>query len=152
MKDNDFFAKIDYYLSEAYCESQKNNGIGFTSKQLLYKHGCVLVNNRGLIISRGYNRMSLNGDFKNLQDSINARLSFGGVCSVHAEVDCLSKLGFDQKLIKGNTLVIYGESKGRNVIKSRPCANCMRLLRVMRVKRIVYSNTKNTRVIENVEW
>lgn len=146
------FTKIDFLCNEAKKEAHKNNGVGFTSKQLLYKHGAILANDDGVIISRACNRMSLNGDFKEIEETLRVRMSYDGKCSVHAELDCFAKLAFDQKKIKGTTLVIYGESRGKNMIKSRPCANCMRLISLMRVKRIVYSVGKNQWAFEKVEF
>jgi len=121
------------------------------AQKMRYRHGAVLVSKSGKVISKGYNRYSLNRDFKNIEQKVRDKLSFDGKFSVHAEVDCFSKLNFNQKLIKGSTLFIYGESKCKNTVKSRPCPNCMKLIRFLRIRTVVYSHTRDTSVVERVE-
>ena len=87
---------IDVLYREAFNEAMK------APKNVKYFHGAILLSKDGKIISRGYNRYSLNKDLRNLEESLRTKLSFDGKCSVHAEVDCLQKLNFSQKAIKGN--------------------------------------------------
>lgn len=146
MKKKPNLELLDSLMEEARKESDKTN----TEKVLQVRLGAVLVSRSGKIISRGHNKLSLNNDLKNLARSLKTRLNFDGYCTVHAEMDCLSKLGFDQKAIKGSTLVLYGVSRAGNILKSRPCRRCIRLVQYMRIPYVVYSVPGGSKVVERI--
>lgn len=55
----------------------------------------------------------------------------------HSELDCLYKL--DRKQVKGSVLYVAGWSKGRNIVRSKPCVYCQRYLSQFKLKAIYYS-------------
>jgi deoxycytidylate deaminase len=119
------------------------------SNKMRFRHGCVLVKN-GKIISYGYNRYATSHEVKRVEKISGFKLSWNGIACVHAEIDAFAKLNFSQKAIRGSTLIVYGESRAGNVVKSRPCKCCMKAVQFLRVKSIIYSNTQKTRVMEKV--
>jgi len=98
-----------------------------------YKHAAILVKNHS-IVSSGFNFRSpissrdleVPWDIKYMEHS------------VHAEADCLLRLKLRQKKTAGGTIYVYGESRCGNIINSKPCKSCQRLIRMMRVYRVKY--------------
>lgn len=117
--------------------------------KLLYYHGAVLVKNNKIICS-GRNHHSFGHDVAVAEKISGRRLRYNGYGSVHAEVDCFKKIHFNTKITRGSTLFIFGMSKARNIVKSRPCESCIKICETLGVKRIIYSNTRNTRTIEDI--
>lgn len=122
--------------------------------RLKYFHGCVIVDKHGNVISSGGNKNSLPKDVLEIEKILGSSkvgsIRFDSIGRIHAEVEAFYNLNLDHRLIRGSTLVVYGESKAGTVVKSRPCANCMRLAEYFRVSRVIYSNTKNTITIEDL--
>lgn len=119
------------------------------SSSMRFRHGCVLIKG-GQIVSYGFNKMSLFKDARKIEKILKVRMLYDGKASVHAEIDCFSRLNFNQKLVRGSTLVVYGESKAGNVVKSRPCPMCMKAANHLGVKKIIYSHTKRTQMVEEL--
>jgi hypothetical protein len=91
-----------------------------------------------IILARGHNRYSLSADVKQIEILLGKTQTWDGISTVHAETHCLSELNLNQKLIKNGTLVIAGISRAGNLIKSRPCPNCMSILSILMVKDVVW--------------
>lgn len=109
---------------------------------------------REKIISTGNNQITINASVKLLESLTGSKLSFRKenttIGTLHAEMVCFEKLGFNQKKVRGSTLYVRGVSRSQNTLKSRPCEACLRLSSLLGVERIVYSNKGNEIVEEYV--
>lgn len=104
-----------------------------------YKHGCVVFDNKGNILGRGYN-------YKYFR----ARIKGRGVCSVHAEMNAINRV--DHKnvdLSKASLLVIRRSMGGVKLCSSRPCVHCTSLIIDCGIRSVYYSNDKG--IIERME-
>jgi deoxycytidylate deaminase len=116
---------------------------------LSFKHGAMLIKN-DKIIGYGTNHFGLNHQIKQVESILGVRLSFASKSSIHAEVHAFLNLNLDPKLIKGSTLVVYGESRAGNTVKSKPCRNCWRLAEFLGIKIVVYSNRDKSYTVEEI--
>lgn len=108
--------KHEYYIERAAALAQK-------SDMYSHRHGCVIVDKRGKIISEGFNY-----HFREM--------------SIHAEIDALSKI----KNKKMSEYVMYvvriGTDKMQNPLKySRPCENCSAAILKYGVGKVYYSTS-----------
>ena len=96
------------------------------------KHAAALVDNKGNIISTGYNYMIITNQFSN---RLNKK-----IYSIHAERDCLSKC--NKKKINGCDLVVIRYGCDRFLL-SQPCKDCERLINIYikkyKLKNVYYS-------------
>lgn len=91
-----------------------------------HRHGCVLVRD-GEIVAEGYNRHVM---------------YFHHMVTIHAEVDALSKLKYNRKIIQECDLYVVriGTNRMGNPLKySHPCADCSRAILKAGVRRVYYS-------------
>lgn len=107
-----------------------NNHVAMATKAALnatllkFKHGCVIYDKRGNIISVGNNKL---------------RKSKYGVYefTTHAEIDAIVKTLVDD-LRNYNLLVVrIGKTKMCN---SKPCVNCLKIINKVGIKNIYYSD------------
>ncbi|AOM63382.1 hypothetical protein [Heterosigma akashiwo virus 01] len=110
----------DVYLSSA-------AKLAFKSDNNKHKHGCIIINNKGHIISQGINRNYKNNPF----------------LTVHAEQDALLSID-KKKLKKYKCLFMYVvriKNTDINKLKlSKPCDSCQRkILKFPNIKYIYYS-------------
>lgn len=114
-------SKTDYrYISLACEEAIKSPA--------LYKHGCIAVVS-GKIIARGYNNYrtySKDGFIKN-------------TCTCHAEVDVLRKC-LKQNIYKKIKLYVTRISVDNQVLLSKPCNECYKIMKLFEIKNIIYSD------------
>jgi len=91
-----------------------------------YRHSAALVKG-GKLISVGYNR--------------NKAGCLGDPCykykGWHSELDAL--INVDPDLIDGAILYVGGWSKGKRIVKSKPCPFCQEFLSKYKLKAIYYS-------------
>lgn len=90
---------------------------------LLFQHGAVVIK-KGKIIASGRN-------YKN-----GCRMGNPNIFSVHAEVNAIESTKL--RGLRGATIVIYAESKGRQKT-SKPCPNCFHILQKLGFRKLVYS-------------
>ncbi len=96
-----------------------------------YKHASVLVKG-GKIIAVGIN--------KNKCGCLGDPLY--GLKGWHSELDVLFDL--DPERVRGATLYVAGWSKGKNVVRSKPCRYCQEFIKRFDLKEVYYSvNDKN---------
>jgi deoxycytidylate deaminase len=96
------------------------------------KHGAILTDRKGRILSVGTNHM---GTFLLEKEAL--RWLESRIYSVHAEVACI--LGARRKAVRGSTLYIYGETDKGTPTVSKPCPHCMSIARKAGVYRVIYS-------------
>lgn len=87
--------------------------------------GACIVNGKSIV--KGHNKQKTHPFFANPQVHLKV--------SLHAELDCLSKVGD----ISGATMYIYRETKDGKPGLSRPCEHCMSFLKKSGITRIFYS-------------
>ena len=93
------------------------------------KHGAVIVKSNR-VLSIGVNK------FRNHPDIIPESF-IKQVCSVHAEVDALKKIGYDAK---NATIYVARVNNQNKPMMSRPCNNCYTTIRESGIKNIVYTD------------
>lgn len=91
-----------------------------------YKHAALLVKG-GRVISIGINR--------NKSGCLGDPLY--GLKGWHSELDAL--LSVDPDMVCGATLYVAGISRGKNVIKSKPCRYCQEFINKYNLKDVYYS-------------
>lgn len=104
----------------------KNNIIN--KSELKCKHAAALVNNKGEIISTGYNYYIKTNQYSNNNKK--------KIYSIHAERDCLYKC--NPKKINGCDLYVIRHNNEKYLL-SQPCKNCENLIK----KYIKKYNLKN---------
>ncbi len=93
-----------------------------------HRHGAVVIKG-GSVMSTGWNKLKNNpsvleeGDIKEH-------------AGVHAEADCIKKLG---PLVKGSIIYIARINRGGEVRYSEPCKMCKRAISAAGIKKIVYT-------------
>lgn len=97
------------------------------SRAKYYKVGAILVKG-GKIISRGYNRNSA------MADRISKKFGVD-FWTLHAEMDALFSV--DAKNLQGMTLYVAGVSKAGNLVCSKPCKKCLKIIQKLGIK-VIY--------------
>jgi deoxycytidylate deaminase len=100
--------------------------VALKSQCINHRHGCVIVKDDE-IISEGYNHRQYHLYHK---------------MSVHAEVDALSKLKHNKKIMSTCDLYVVrigGDSMGNPLKYSRPCKDCEKAIKKSGIKRVYYS-------------
>ena len=92
------------------------------------KHGAVIVKSNR-VLSIGVNK------FRNHPDIIPEPF-IKQVCSVHAEVDALKKIGD----ARNATIYVARVNNQNKPMMSRPCNNCYSVIREAGIKNIVYTD------------
>lgn len=95
-----------------------------------HRHGCVIVKN-GEIISEGFN---------------NTEINMYHVNSIHAEVNCLSKLKRNPKVLQDCDMYVVRigtEKMGCPFKYSKPCPDCTKVILKSGIKRIYYSTSED---------
>ena len=93
-----------------------------------HRHGCVIVKN-GEIISEGFN---------------NTEMHMYHLNSIHAEVNCLSKLKRNPRMLQDCEMYVVriGTEKMGNPLKySKPCPDCTKVILKSGIKKIFYSTS-----------
>ena len=92
-----------------------------------HRHGCIIVNKSGEIVSEGYNYL------------------FTHMChkfSIHAEVCCLSKMKRNKKILSECEMYVVRigtDNMGRPLKYSKPCPDCTKAIIKSGIKKIYYS-------------
>ena len=106
------------FINEAYCQAIKS--------EMNFNHGCVLIH-RGKIVGKGFNCY---------HDS-----NYKSEYSLHAEINAinngLKKLHVND--LKKCELVIIRINKNGEMLNSRPCNNCKKVIEGYKIKKIFYS-------------
>lgn len=117
--------------------------------KIAFSHGACLFKG-DTILACGHNHYTLPVAVYDIEQilgsSLTRRMRWNGRATMHAEIDCLSKLNFDSSTIRGSTLVVHGRSKAGNVLCSKPCDNCMHMIYFMGIKDIWYSIKNNGKI------
>ena len=103
--------------------------------QPLYRMAAVVVQG-ARVVSIGVNKWG-GGESKNRMYANRA---------IHGELDAIH--GIDPALLRGATIYISGWSKGNNLILSKPCDLCQRLIEQAGIKEIVYHDRDGNVVLE----
>lgn len=118
-----------------------------TPNLLKFKIGCIIFDDNLKIYSSGHNYFAPNNYASSIHYLKNYKRhvpwSWPGLCGVHAEIDALAKLNFDQKILRNLNILNFGLSRAGNHIKSKPCKNCEDILRFMQLARVYYSEKHN---------
>lgn len=118
-------------------------------------HAYIVKKNK--VLSSGKNRYSIYPEFKDLvlnngsDFDFKKTIKYGKLITIHAELDAIINLSFDRKKIANSTLIIAGLTKAGNLIRSKPCANCIEILNMFRIKDIVYINKNGEIVYEKLK-
>ena len=88
--------------------------------------GAVLVNKKPIV--KGFNKLKTHPRFANPESYIKL--------SVHAEIDCLRQMKFQDT--DRLSIYVYRESDGKPAM-SRPCKDCMNELKLAGIRKIFYS-------------
>jgi deoxycytidylate deaminase len=126
-------SKHEEYFEKAYQVAKK-------SSHQEQKHGALIVNNKGEIISEGYNHMSC---IYCHQSSIHAE--------VHAILNARKKIPKNKRkniLSKCKIYVVRIGKKCLHFKKSSPCINCYNFIKKNHIKTIIYSDTHD----DNIEY
>lgn len=103
---------------------QKAADLALKSDLVNHRHGCVIVSNRGKIISEGYNYR-----WKEM--------------SIHAEVSAISQIHKKKKIDLSNCtmyVVRIGTDRMGNPLKySKPCENCTHAILKSGLRKVFYS-------------
>ena len=94
-----------------------------------HRHGCIIVKD-GEIISEGFN---------------STEVQLYHVNSIHAEIDCLSKLKKNPKMLQDCEMYVVriGTEKMGNPLKySKPCQDCTKVILKSGIKKIYYSTSE----------
>jgi deoxycytidylate deaminase len=119
-------SKHEEYFEKAYQVAKK-------SSHHEQKHGAIIVNNKGEIISEGYNHMSC---IYCHQSSIHAE--------VHAILNARKKISKNKRksiLSKCKIYIVRIGKKCLHFKKSSPCINCYNFIKKNHIKTIIYSDT-----------
>ena len=110
----------DYFLSKAANIA--------TRSSMSHRHGCIIVNKIGEIISEGYNHMYVHMYHK---------------YSMHAEISCLTKLKRSKDLSDCTMYVVrIGTDKMQRPLKySKPCHDCTKAIEKSGIKKVFYSTS-----------
>lgn len=103
--------------------------LALKSTCIQHRHGCVIVKDNE-IIAEGYNHHVVHFQHK---------------MSIHAEVDALSKLKYNRKIIPECEMYVVriGTDRMGNPLKySRPCMDCSRAIEKAGVRRVYYSSNE----------
>lgn len=92
------------------------------------RHGAVITKG-GSVLSIGWNKL------KN-HPSVLPEKEILFHAGVHAEVDCIKKLGSSAR---GATIYIARINKGGEVRYSEPCKNCKRAIEQAGIKKVIYT-------------
>jgi deoxycytidylate deaminase len=92
-----------------------------------HRHGAVVVKG-GRVLSIGINKHR--NDPENIQKSI-----VKASCSVHAEVDALSRISN----AKGATIYVARVAKNGETALSRPCNNCWTAIQNSGIRKVVFT-------------
>ncbi len=114
-------ARQEYFLKKAACIA--------TRSTMTHRHGCIIVNKTGEVISEGYNHVYLHMYHK---------------FSMHAEVACLSKMKRSKDLTDCTMYVVRigTDNMGKPLKYSRPCQDCSRAIIKSGLKKIYYSTSE----------
>lgn len=123
--DDDTPAKAVHAKQESFLRKAANIAI---RSPMTHRHGCLIVNKAGDIISEGYNHMYVHMYHK---------------FSIHAEVSCLSKLKRNRDLSDCSMYVVrIGTDNMQNPLKySRPCPDCTKAIIKSGIKKVYYSTS-----------
>ena len=92
-----------------------------------FRHGCVIYDKRGNIISTGFNKVRFN--------SYLSRYNYPK-CLLHSESDAILKARCD---LKGMNLLVIRLGKHK-LCNSKPCVHCMAMILECGVKHVYYSD------------
>lgn len=117
------------------CDSQqeyflKRAAVVATRSTMLHRHGCVIVNKLGEVVSEGYNHTYMHMCHK---------------YSMHAEIACLKKLKHNKKLLGDCELYVVRigtDGMGNPLKYSRPCPDCTKAIVKSGIKRVYYSTSE----------
>lgn len=99
------------------------------------KHGCVVMNHRGKVLARGYNRWPPYSTIEGYLQKVRYHKDIEG-CSFHAEVATYYRI---PKRFRKDLILLVVRSKGNNLKNSKPCANCQTFIRNKNI-RVYYSD------------
>lgn len=108
---------LDQLVALAKREAQKS--------PMLMNHGCVIINDRGEILSTSFNQHRRKPIAGRRRDSY------------HAEISACRKV--PRHLLPGSTLVIIRINRQGLLLPSSPCEKCTPYLHKMQIKRVYHS-------------
>lgn len=98
-----------------------------------WKIGAVIVNRKGTIIGKGYNRYS--GQIKVIERNFNIK----GWWTLHAEASAILDAIESKKDMQDAIIYIDGIKNTGGKVFSRPCCKCLELINAVGIAAIVYS-------------
>ncbi|MCQ2210827.1 MAG: deaminase [Paludibacteraceae bacterium] len=112
----------------------KNECIKVAKKSLQQQHhGCVIVKN-GRIISRGCN-IDYDNDFLK---------KFNPYKHIHAEACAVMRANYPLKHLKDSTMYVCRVGLDGNLMNSRPCPMCQKIIKAFNIKKVKYSKQDGT--------
>lgn len=111
--------KQEFFLDRAACQAARSS--------MGHRHGCVIVNKNGEIVSEGYNHV-----YTHLYHKY----------SIHAEVCCLSKMKRNRKTLADCEMYVVRigtDNMGQPLKYSKPCPDCTKAIIKSGIKRVYYS-------------
>ena len=106
---------------------------GKAEPRMRWRHGAVLADARGKIISTGFNYFTQQFPWTNVVKTEH-------YISAHAEYSCVMKMSRSTlKLQKGLTMYVVGIQKnGCMVTSSRPCSKCEAFMRNNNIAKVIF--------------
>ena len=96
-----------------------------------YKHGAIIFDGKGNIISRGFNHVNFRLNLK--------KYGYSGF-STHAECSAIIKC--ERDLLEGSSLLVIRRSMGGTKLSSSmPCRSCLNMIIEAGISKVYYSNT-----------
>lgn len=90
-----------------------------------------------IIISSGHSHYTLRSPYL-MQAPICYPSYVPGLISIHAEAHAAYQSEFDQKVLRGKSIFIYGRTKRGSLCKTKPCKNCRNLLFFMGIRDVYF--------------
>lgn len=100
-----------------------------TRSSMNHRHGCVIVNKAGEVVSEGYNNTFVHMYHK---------------YSTHAEVACLSKMKRNKKILSECEMYIVRigtDGMGNPLKYSKPCPDCTKAILKSGIRKVFYSTS-----------
>lgn len=116
-------SRQEYFLKRAAAVAARSS--------MNHRHGCVIVNKAGEVVSEGFNNTFVHMYHK---------------FSTHAEVACLSKMKHNKKVLSECEMYVVRigtEGMGNPLKYSKPCTGCTKAIIKSGIKRVYYSTNED---------